>query len=84
MESASEKVPILIVDDDPGLLLSIKATLVSADLPEPDTISDSRLVMDRVRRHAYKIILLDLVMPHINGMEPVSYTHLTLPTKRIV
>ncbi len=69
MESVSEKFPILIVDDDPGLLLSIKATLVSADLPEPDTISDSRLVMDRVRRHAYKIILLDLVMPYINGME---------------
>jgi len=69
MESVSEKFPILIVDDDPGLLLSIKATLVSADLPEPDTISDSRLVMDMVRRHAYKIILLDLVMPYINGME---------------
>jgi len=69
MESISEKSPILVVDDDPGLLLSIKATLVSADLPEPDTISDSRLVMDRVRRHAYKIILLDLVMPYINGME---------------
>jgi DNA-binding NtrC family response regulator len=69
MKSVSEKFPILIVDDDPGLLLSIKATLVSADLPEPDTISDSRLVMDMVRRHAYKIILLDLVMPYINGME---------------
>jgi DNA-binding NtrC family response regulator len=69
MESVSEQSPILIVDDDPGLLLSIKTTLVSADLPEPDTISDSRLVMERVRGHAYKIILLDLVMPYINGME---------------
>jgi DNA-binding NtrC family response regulator len=69
MESVSEQSPILVVDDDPGLLLSIKATLLSADLPEPDTISDSRLVMDRVRNNAYKIILLDLLMPHINGME---------------
>jgi DNA-binding NtrC family response regulator len=69
MESVSELPPILVVDDDPGLLLSIKATLLSADLPEPDTISDSRLVMDRVRNNAYKIILLDLLMPHINGME---------------
>lgn len=69
MESVAEQSPILVVDDDPGLLLSIKATLLSADLPEPDTISDSRLVMDRVRKNAYKIILLDLLMPHINGME---------------
>ena len=69
MESVSEQSPILVVDDDPGLLLSIKATLLSADLPEPDTISDSSLVMDRVRKNAYQIILLDLLMPHINGME---------------
>jgi DNA-binding NtrC family response regulator len=69
MESVSEQSPILVVDDDPGLLLSVKATLLSADLPEPDTISDSRLVMDRVRKSAYQIILLDLLMPHINGME---------------
>jgi DNA-binding NtrC family response regulator len=69
MESFSEQSPILVVDDDPGLLLSIKATLLSADLPEPDTISDSSLVMDRVRKNAYQIILLDLLMPHINGME---------------
>ncbi len=69
MESVSVKSPILVVDDDPGLLLSIKATLLSADLPEPDTISDSRLVMDRVRMGNYKLILLDLLMPHVNGME---------------
>ena len=69
MESEAKLSPILVVDDDPGLLLSIKATLLSADLPEPDTISDSSLVMDRVRGNPYKIILLDLLMPHINGME---------------
>ena len=69
MKSVSDISPILIVDDDAGLLLSIKATLLSADLPEPDVVSDSRLVMDIFRKHPYQIVLLDLVMPHINGME---------------
>ncbi len=69
MESVYEKSPILVVDDDPGLLLSIKATLLSADLPEPDTISDSRLVMDRVRKNPYQIILLDLLLPHVSGLQ---------------
>lgn len=69
MKSVSDTSPILIVDDDTGLLLSIKATLLSADLPEPDVVSDSRLVMDMFRKHPYQIVLLDLVMPHINGME---------------
>ena len=63
------KTPVLVVDDDEGLLLSIKATLVSAGLPEPALISDSRHVMDLVRTHDFELILLDLMMPHLNGME---------------
>ncbi len=69
MKPVSDASPILIVDDDAGLLLSIKATLLSADLPEPDVVSDSRLVMDMFRQNPYRIVILDLVMPHINGME---------------
>jgi len=70
MESIPEKhTPVLVVDDDEGLLLSIKATLVSAGLPEPALISDSRKVLDHVRRHPFRLILLDLMMPHLNGLE---------------
>ena len=60
---------MLVVDDDEGLLLSIKATLVSSGLPEPALVSDSRRVMDLVREHDFQLILLDLMMPHLSGME---------------
>ena len=70
MESIPDKhTPVLVVDDDEGLLLSIKATLVSAGLPEPALISDSRKVLDCVREHPFRLILLDLMMPHLNGLE---------------
>ena len=70
MESIPAKnTPVLVVDDDEGLLLSIKATLVSAGLPEPALISDSRNVLGHVRQHAFRLILLDLTMPHLNGLE---------------
>ena len=70
MESIPEKhTPVLVVDDDEGLLLSIKATLVSAGLPEPALVSDSRKVLDHVRKHPFRLILLDLMMPHLNGLE---------------
>ena len=50
MESIPQKKsPVLVVDDDEGLLLSIKATLVSSGLPEPALVSDSQRVMDLVR-----------------------------------
>ncbi len=61
--------PVLVVDDDEGLLLSIKATLVSSGLPEPALVSDSRRVIDLVREYNFQMILLDLMMPHLSGME---------------
>lgn len=61
--------PILVVDDDVGLLLSIKAALVSSGMPEPALVSDSSEVMDVVRNNRFHLVLLDLIMPHKGGME---------------
>jgi DNA-binding NtrC family response regulator len=70
MESIPDiKTPILVVDDDEGLLLSIKATLVSSGMPDPALVSDGRRVMGLVRKHRFHLVLLDLIMPHLSGME---------------
>ena len=70
MESTAAKdTPVLVVDDDEGLLLSIKATLISSGLPEPALVSDSRRVVELMREHRYRLVLLDLMMPHVGGME---------------
>lgn len=70
MESIPAKQsPVLVVDDDEGLLLSIKATLVSSGLPEPALLSDSRNVMTLMKNHQFQLVLLDLMMPHLNGIE---------------
>jgi DNA-binding NtrC family response regulator len=70
MESIPQKnTPILVVDDDEGLLLSIKATLISAGLPEPALISDSRRATGLLRLHRFQLVLLDLMMPQLGGME---------------
>jgi DNA-binding NtrC family response regulator len=61
--------PVLVVDDDQGLLLSIKATMLSAGLPEPALVSDSRRVPELVKKYDFQLILLDLVMPHVGGLE---------------
>jgi len=61
------KTPILVVDDDVGLLLSIEATLTSAGLPQPALVSDSRRVIEMVRKHHFHLVLIDLIMPHLSG-----------------
>jgi DNA-binding NtrC family response regulator len=60
---------VLVVDDDEGLLLSIKATLISAGLPEPALVSDSHRVIDLLSLHRFQLVLLDLMMPSLGGME---------------
>jgi DNA-binding NtrC family response regulator len=69
MESIPDNSPILVVDDDEGLLLSIKATLLSSDMPEPALLSDGRDAMAMVRKHSFNLVLLDQMMPHITGLE---------------
>jgi len=65
----NRKTPILIVDDDKGFLLTIKEVLLGAGMPEPALVSDPRKVMALLGVHQFQFVLLDLLMPHISGME---------------
>ncbi|MFP4476858.1 MAG: sigma-54-dependent transcriptional regulator [Desulfatibacillaceae bacterium] len=69
MTGSPEASRILVVDDDRGLLLSVRATLLSAGLPDPAMVSDSREVIDMVRNRPPHLVVLDLVMPHVSGMD---------------
>ena len=60
---------ILIVDDEPAWLRSMSLTLERAGLGRAETCQDPREVMDRLRRDAIAVVLLDLTMPHLSGEE---------------
>lgn len=70
MESIPDNnTPILVVDDDVGLLSSIKAILVSSGMPEPALVSESSRVMELLRTHHFQLVLLDLIMPRPSGLD---------------
>jgi DNA-binding NtrC family response regulator len=69
MKNLSERSSVLLVDDDEGLLFSMRAALLSAGLPDPTMVSDSRQVLDLVHKHHFHLALLDLIMPHLDGMD---------------
>ncbi len=70
MESIPPNSPsVLVVDDDIGLLLSIKAAIVSSGMPEPALILDSSRVMEIIRANNFHLVILDLIMPEPGGMK---------------
>jgi DNA-binding response OmpR family regulator len=59
---------IIVVDDDPGLRNLFIAMLTRKGFTV-DLAPDGRVAYDKISRNAYSAILLDLMMPDVNGFE---------------
>lgn len=85
MQNLPEEQPqILVVDDDAGLLASIGATLSSAGLAAPALLSDSRPALDWVRQHRFPLVLLDLMMPHVSGLDLLQGIKNEFPATEVI
>jgi len=62
-------VRILIVDDDKAICDYMQTLLLERDGFHVKTISDPTLVEEEVRQGAYHLIILDLMMPKLDGIE---------------
>ncbi len=69
IDNDQSTLPIIIVDDEPGILASAKEVLQSAGLDNVQTLQDSRELMPLLARQEAAVIILDLYMPHRPGME---------------
>ena len=61
--------PILIVDDESLILVSLSAALESAGIDNIITCEDARKVMGILKEGELDVLLLDLNMPHVSGKE---------------
>ncbi len=59
--------PVMIVDDEESILLSIDTTLQMAGMNNIITCGDPRRVMDILAERMIDVMLLDLNMPHVQG-----------------
>lgn len=64
--------PIILVDDEESFLLSAEVALSSKGYSNVECFSDSRDVLPYLAENEVAMVVLDMVMPHINGIELLS------------
>ena len=74
METNTSRGNVLVVDDDPGIRSLIKDKL-SRDRFTCTNCSNGAEALDALDRQAFDIIISDLQMPGISGLELLRLTH---------
>ena len=62
------KMKILIIDDEPGNVALLEDILSEAGYKQLRSVTDSRLALETCYAFAPDLILLDLMMPHVDGL----------------
>jgi two-component system response regulator ResD len=68
VDPPSRNFSALVVDDDPGLQ-GFFLTLLARHGFAVDCAPNGRVAFDYLKRGSYSVILLDLMMPDVNGLE---------------
>jgi two-component system response regulator HydG len=63
---------ILVVDDDQGLRLSVKTALASVSKFVVEDAFDGQDGVDKVKASPFDVVLLDVDMPRLNGLEALK------------
>lgn len=62
----------LVVEDDPAIRRLVEKLLLRHRV-EIDTVSDGRKAMEKLRAHHYSVLVLDLMVPEVNGFEIIEF-----------
>ncbi|WP_224361137.1 sigma-54-dependent transcriptional regulator [Hyalangium versicolor] len=62
---------VLVVDDDAGVRYTLRETLASLSGVEVDEAADGALALERLQAHPCDLVITDLRMPRMDGLELV-------------
>ena len=67
--SQTPSMAVLLVDDEPGILIGSQSILESAGIQPVEILEDSRRVIPFLEETAVSVLVLDLAMPYLSGMQ---------------
>ena len=62
----------LIVEDDPAIRKLLQKILLRSGI-EIDTVQDGKNAIEKIANFNYSVIVLDLMVPEVNGFEIIEY-----------
>ena len=74
-----ERIHLLLVDDEEEFRRTLTKRLKKRGLV-PEQAGTGEECLSILEKRPMDVVVLDVKMPGMNGIETVSYTHLTLPT----
>jgi len=75
--------PILIVDDEKNIRLALSMSLEKLDIPV-ETAASGEEALERLAQGGYGLMLLDLRMPGLDGMEVLRQVSQQRPETRVI
>jgi FixJ family two-component response regulator len=83
MLRSSNTFVVCLLDDDPSVLKGLARLLASADL-QAETFSDPEEFLRYVRTHRPPVVLIDVHMPQMSGLEVQSRLREISPSTRVI
>ena len=80
----NESCPILIVDDDPGICTSLRDILAAHGFQDIEIVSCGRDALAACQSTSYDVVLLDMKLPDMSGLDLVPQLEERLPAADIL
>ncbi|HEY2323018.1 MAG TPA: response regulator [Thermoanaerobaculia bacterium] len=77
--------PRILIADDDASIRHLLTTIVKRERLDVDAATDGEEAIQKLQEHEYSVILLDLMMPHVDGFGVIDYLREhPQPTKPVV
>lgn len=82
-QHAGNEARVLIADDDQSIR-QLVCTIVQREGLQVDCVADGAEAIEKLRDHEYAVILLDLMMPHVDGFGVIAHLKENPPSHKPV
>ncbi|MCZ6775020.1 MAG: sigma-54 dependent transcriptional regulator [Ignavibacteria bacterium] len=83
-QTMSKKYNLLIVDDEESLRVLLEDELAGTGDFSVDCASDGGQAINQIQAKVYDVVLLDIRMPRVSGIEVLKFIHEYSPTTQVI